>query len=164
VFARSVSVSMAAVMNRPMWNTAWINSGLSNNDSVTCKYCHDGFSGWGTDEPSPGWYPPMAPSPQDRGLIGDVLGDSVGSGPEETPAGLELEAAWVGEVRAPPAPRESCVPSGLMDFEDSCVVSLALGVGGLVAFRDLPPTGELLVEESGLISWGTLHRGSRITN
>jgi hypothetical protein len=157
-------MSMVVVMNRPMWNLAWINFGLSNSDSAAREYCHDGFSGWGTDRPSPGWYQPAAPSPWDQGLIGDVLGDSVGSEPEEVPIGLELKVTWVGEDEAPAAPGEFCAPSRLIGFRVSYAVSSALGVGGLVTFRDSPLTGALLVEESILIPWGTLHRGSRITN
>jgi hypothetical protein len=36
--------------------------------------------------------------------------------------------------------RESCAPSGLMGFKDSCTASLVLGIEGLVAFGDSPPT------------------------
>jgi hypothetical protein len=43
VFARSALVSTAVVTNQPMWNLAWINSGLSNNDFATHEYCHIGF-------------------------------------------------------------------------------------------------------------------------
>jgi hypothetical protein len=86
-------------------------------------------------------------------------GDSVGSKPEKVPAALEHGAAWVGKVGAPPTPEEFCVPSQLVGFRDSCAVSSTLGVGVLVTFGDSPPTEALLVEESGLISWGTLHRG-----
>jgi hypothetical protein len=75
------------------------------------------------------------------GLIGDVLGGSVGFGLEEAPVGLELGATRVGEVGAPPTPGESCAPSGLEGFRDSCAVSSTLGVGGLVTFGDSPPTG-----------------------
>jgi hypothetical protein len=34
----------------------------------------------------------------------------------------------------------------------------------LSVFRDSPFTGMLFVEDSGLISLGTLHRGSQVTN
>jgi hypothetical protein len=64
---------------------------------------------------------------------------------------LGLEAAQGLKDEAPPALRDFCVAPGLMGFIDSCTVSSALGVGGLVAFGDSLPTGTLLVEESGLI-------------
>jgi hypothetical protein len=38
-------------------------------------------------------------------------------------------------------------------FGGSCMISSALGVGGLVAFGDSSPSGALFVEESGLMSW-----------
>jgi hypothetical protein len=141
----------ATVTNRPKWNPAWMNSGLSNSDSTTHKYCRGGFSDRGLDEPSPGWYPPTALSPWDRGLVGDALGNSCGSGLEEALAGLGLEVARRGEDIAPPAPGEFCVPPRLGGFRDSCAVSLVLRVGGLVTIGDSPPTRALLVEESGLI-------------
>jgi hypothetical protein len=53
---------------------------------------------------------------------------------------------------APLAPGELCAPPGLMGFGDSSAVSLLLGVGGLFAFGDSPPTGAFLVEELGIIS------------
>jgi hypothetical protein len=43
------------------------------------------------------------------------------------------------------------VPPGLRGFRDSYIVSSVLEVGGLVTFKDSPPTGALLVEESRLI-------------
>jgi hypothetical protein len=56
------------------------------------------------------------------------------------------------------------VPPGLGGFEDPGTDFSVLGIGGLSAFRDLPLVGTIFVEESGLISWGTLHRGSQVTN
>jgi hypothetical protein len=88
----------------------------------------------------------------------------VGSGLEEAPEGLAHGAAWEGDVRAPPTPEEFGAPYGLGGVRGSCIVSSALGVGGLVAFGDSSPTGALFVEESRLMSWGTLHIGSQITN
>jgi hypothetical protein len=63
MFARSASVSTAAVTNRSMCNPVWINTVLSNSDSATHEYCRGGFSNRGIDEPSLGWYPPVASSP-----------------------------------------------------------------------------------------------------
>jgi hypothetical protein len=76
------------------------------------------------------------------------------------PVGSGFKAAQVGKDGAPLAPGELCAPPGLMGFGDSSAVSLLLGVGGLFAFGDSPPTGAFLVEELGIISRGTLHRGS----
>jgi hypothetical protein len=69
---------------------------------------------------------------------------------EEAPAGLGLEATQVGKGRAPPPPREFCAAPGLRGFRGT--------------FVDSPTTGAQLVEEFGLISGGTLHRGPRISN
>jgi hypothetical protein len=70
------------------------------------------------------------------------------------------EVAWVGEGRAPLAPREPHASFGLGDFGDSGAVFSAGGLGGLLTFGDSLLTRALFAEESGLISWGTLHRGS----
>jgi hypothetical protein len=83
------------------------------------------------------------------GLIGDVLGGSVGSGLEEAPVGLELRATQVGEVGAPPTPGESCAPSGLQRLLHSL---LNVGSRGLGHLRGLTTHRALLVEESRLIS------------
>jgi hypothetical protein len=106
----------------------------------------------------------VAPSPYYRGLIGDSPRDSVGSGPEEAPAGLALRATQVEKVGPPPALEEFGAPSGLGGFRGSCAVSSALGVRGLVTFGDSSPTEALFVEGFGLMPWGTLHRGSQFTN
>jgi hypothetical protein len=58
---------------------------------------------------------------------------------------LALGAARVGEVRAPPAPKEFGAPSGLGGFRGSSVVSSALGVRGLVAFGDSLLVGALFL-------------------
>jgi hypothetical protein len=88
------------------------------------------------------------------------LGDSAGTGLEEAPAGSGLEAAQVDEDGAPLALGKLCAPLGLGGFRSSGAASLVLGVGGLIAFGDSPPTGALLVEDSRLISLVILHRGS----
>jgi hypothetical protein len=56
------------------------------------------------------------------------------------------------------------VPLGLGGYEDLGTVFSVLGVGGFSVFEDSPLIGTLLIEESGLISYGTLHRGSQVTN
>jgi hypothetical protein len=56
------------------------------------------------------------------------------------------------------------MPPGLGGFEDPNTDFSVLGVEGLSAFRDSPHIGTLFVEESGLISRGTLHRSSQVTN
>jgi hypothetical protein len=68
------------------------------------------------------------------------------------------------EEGAVPALGELHAPHGLRGFKNSGAVSLALGVGGSFTFGDSPPVGTLFAGDSGLISWGTLHRGSQVTN
>jgi hypothetical protein len=76
---------------------------------------------------------------------------------------LWLEAARVGEGRAPPTPREPRAFFWLGGFGGSGTVFSAGGLGGLSSFGDSLPTGALFAEESRLMSRGTLHRGSQIT-
>jgi hypothetical protein len=92
------------------------------------------------------------------------LGDSAGFELQEAPAGLELRAIRAEEEEAPLTLGEFCVPPRLGGFEDPGTDFSVLGIGGLSAFRDFPLVGTIFVEESGLISWGTLHRGSQVTN
>jgi hypothetical protein len=66
-------------------------------------------------------------SPYDRGLVGDVFGDSASFMPEEVPADLRHIA-----VRA----REDGSPPGLRGFKDTDTVSSVLGVRGLFPFGD----------------------------
>jgi hypothetical protein len=68
------------------------------------------------DEPSPCWDPPVALSPLDWRFEGDILGDSIGSGPEEVPVGSWPRMAWVGEVGAPPELEEPCASFVLEGF------------------------------------------------
>jgi hypothetical protein len=96
------------------------------------------------------------------GLGRDVSGDSIGYGPKEAPTGLCPKAAWVGEGGAPLVPGEPCTSFGLGGFDVSGTFFLAGGLRGLSIFGDSMSTGALFAEESGFISWGTLHRGSRI--
>jgi hypothetical protein len=95
---------------------------------------------------------------------GEVSGDSSSLEPEEAPTGPELGATLVKEEWAPPAPGEFRAPPGLGGFEDPSTDILVSGVGGLSTFGDSPLIGTLFIEESGFISWGTLHRGSQVTN
>jgi hypothetical protein len=74
---------------------------------------------------------------------------------KEVPAGSKLGAAWVGEVGAPPELGKPCTPFGLEGFEEFGAV-----LGGMSTFGDLPLARSLFVEGSGLMSWGTLYRGS----
>jgi hypothetical protein len=60
--------------------------GLSHRDSVICKHGHGCSPDQGMDEPSPGCDPPGALSPWDQGLRGDIPGDLVDSGLEESRA------------------------------------------------------------------------------
>jgi hypothetical protein len=77
--------------------------------------------------------------------------------------GLWPEEAQVGEGGAPLVLGEPHASFGLGGFGGSSTVFSALGLRGLSTFGDSPPTGALFVEESGLMSRGTLHRGSQIT-
>jgi hypothetical protein len=90
------------------------------------------------------------------------LGDLAGSGLEGVPVGFWPEVAWVGKGKATPALGEPCASFGLGGFRGSSAVFSAGGLGGLSTFRDSLPIRALFAKESGLISWGTLHRGSRI--
>jgi hypothetical protein len=70
----------------------------------------------------------------------------------------------VEEEGAPPVLGEFCAPPGFGGFKDLGTSFSVLGVGGLFAFGDSPLAGTLFVDVLGLISWGTLHRGSLVTN
>jgi hypothetical protein len=74
-----------------------------------------------------------------------------------------LGVARVGEVGALLALAGPCAPFGLGGFEDSDVDFLAGGLRGLSTFGDSLSTGTFFVGEAKLMSWGTLHRSSRVT-
>jgi hypothetical protein len=94
--------------------------------------------------------------------VGDALGDSAGSGPKEVPTESWPGAARDGEIRAPPTPGGPCAPFGLEGSGNQAQFSQLEDSGGLSTFGDSPPAKALFIEGFGLMSWGTLHRGSRI--
>jgi hypothetical protein len=55
-------------------------------------------------------------------------------------------------------------PPRLGGFEDPSIDFSVLGVKGLSAFGDSPLIGTLFIEESRLISRGTLSIGAQVTN
>jgi hypothetical protein len=97
VFARSASVSTAALINRPMWNPTWINSGLLNNDSTTREYYRDGFSSRDIDEPSLGWYPPAVRVQRTEGSLGMSRGTQVV--PDQMGQLQDWDSKQLGEVK-----------------------------------------------------------------
>jgi hypothetical protein len=70
----------------------------------------------------------------------------------------------VQEEGAPLALGEFCTPPELGGFEDPGTDFSVLGVRGLSGFGDSPLIGTLFVEDLGLISCGTLRKGSHVTN
>jgi hypothetical protein len=125
-------------------NEVWIVP----QDFAMCEYGHSCSPDRGTDEPSSGCAPP-ALSPWDQGLHRDILGCSTDSNLGESCAASWLEVMGVEEVEASSTLIRFHAPSGL---------------GGLSTFGDSPPSGTLLAEVTGSISWGTLHEGSRLLN
>jgi hypothetical protein len=66
--------------------------------------------------------PTSGPKSMRLGLGGDALGDSIGSGTEEEPAGSWPRAAQAGEVRAPPALGEPRTPFWFEGFREFGIV------------------------------------------
>jgi hypothetical protein len=105
---------------------------------MTREYCHGCFPDSSTDEPSPGWRPPGAPSPYDWEFYRDVPECLIRSDRGESRVASHLELAAVGEGGAPSALAEPLVFLGLGGFYFSGMDFLVEGLRGFSTFGDSP--------------------------